>query len=232
MKRIIIGLFVVTLLLLCGCSRREQNVPTPEQNSENDFIENTEIKPTQPPASGTDLPLPEPLTEESAASLEDLRRLIMENDAVCGIAFVAYADPQQSLPENIVSRDLLTASGIDLKFPFVAEITADHCVNEVYSDIYCFVPAEVNSKVLIELLVHDAENGEWTSKVERELFYTDDGAPILLSSQSNGWGGSNIRITVTTPEGKTVSFRPALLSNYGTVNPCAEVYDFSLYDET
>ena len=227
MKRVLLILCVLCLLLLCACTSREQGTATTDPNIGKNPGKDSAATTTLPPASGTDLFLPETLTEEAQLSLDVLRSLLRENDALCGIAFIAHTDPQRSLPENIVVHNLFAESSLVAAFPFVAEITADRCVGEVFSDMYCLVPTDPDSSISIELLVRDNESGEWLNDVERELFSVNDGAPILLSSQSNGWGGSNVRITVSTSEGKTVSFQPALLSNTGTVNPCPGVFDFS-----
>lgn len=190
-------------------------------------------KPTDPPlpenpASGTDLLLPESLSAEAEASLSILRDKITAADCVCAVALMGHTSPEQPLEESIVSFSLLEEHDYAAEFPFMAEMTPAQCVNPAYSDLYCLVPGDNVSAVKIFRVAMD-DDGEPTDTVEAQLYESLGNDPVFLTSQSNGWGGSNILVEIRVEQGLEIAFHPAILANLGRLSPEDGVYDFSLY---
>ena len=110
----------------------------------------------------------------------------------------------------------------------MAEMTPAHCVNPAYSDLYCLVPGDDVNVVRVFRVAMD-DDGEPTDTVEAMLYESLGKEPIFLSSESNGWGGSNILVEICTEQGLEIAFHPAILANLGRMSPEESVYDFSLY---
>lgn len=240
MKRRILCVFCLLLLLLSACTiRKEAPVDSgdgpaasaPAQSKPGGWKTKTTDPPvTEVPASGTDLFVPETLSAEAAASLSLLRDEITAAHCVCAVALMGHASPEQPLEESIVSFSLLDEHDYAAAFPFMAEMTPAQCVNPAFSDLYCLVPGDNVSAVKVSRIAMD-DDGEPTDTVDALLYESLGKDPVFLSSQSNGWGGSNILVEIRTEQGREIAFHPAILANLGRLSPAEEVYDFSLYSD-
>ena len=238
MKRIILCALAAVLLCLCACSKRkapaEEGTDLPAETPAQTTPASGGKTPTgtqplpQGPASGTDLLIPEALSPEADASLSALRDAIDASDCVCALALLGHVSPELPLEESIVAFSLLEERDYALTYPFLAEITPSHCVNPAFSDLYCLVPRSSVRRVTVCQMEMD-DDGEQTDRTEAVLYENTDGAPVFLSSQSNGWGGSNIRVLLRTEDGTETALVPAILANLGTLAPQDGVYDFSIY---
>ena len=249
MKKIFYCTIVLTMLLsLCACTVRhtvEESAPDavqqtekteqkkPKEQKKKEKQKKDEPEEQTVPASGTDLLVFEPLSGDASASLTVLRAAINDAGDCCGIAFLGYVPPTCPLEEGIVSCGLLeeeNAPDLLSRYPFLCEIAGAHCVNPAFSELYCLVPAATDAKVRVTRQVMD-DSAEPTDEVAAVLYESDDGEPIFLSAESNGWGGSNVRVTVTDAQGRETSFIPAILCNLGTIAESDGVFDFSVYPD-
>ena len=250
MKRVIVYLSVLAMLLsFSACTvRHPEAAVEPDTGQQTEVTEQKKTKEQKKkekekkkdvsqketaPASGTDLLVFEPLSGEALSSLTALRASITEAGDCCGIAFLGYVPPTCPLEEGIVSCGLLDAENAPElleRYPFICEIAGAHCVNPAFSELYCLVPAAPDAKVRVTRQVMD-DSAEPTDEVAAVLYDSDDGAPIFLSAESNGWGGSNVRVTVTDAQGRETSFIPAILCNLGTIAESDGVFDFSVYPD-
>ena len=239
MKRQILCILCLLIVMLSACTvRREQSATDGSNDPAIGSPAHTKpvggkTKPTdsplpEVPVSGTDLLIPETMSAEATASLSLLRKEITSADCVCALALIGHASPEQPLEESIVSFSLLDEHDYAATFPFMAEMTPAQCVNPAYSDLYCLVPGDDVSVVRVSRVAMD-EDGEPTDTVEAMLYESLGKEPIFLSSQSNGWGGSNILVEIFTEQGREIAFHPAILANLGRMSPEESVYDFSLY---
>ena len=241
MKKLIL-ICTALMLILSGCTVRstqpaqppvqpeaspESAAPKPLFGGKKKTEKSSEPKAEEVPASGTDLYLPEPAGEAAAASLAALRNEIAAADAACGIALLGYVSPLLSLEEGIVTDGLLEEKGYGDAYAFLREMTPLQCVNPAFSELYCLVPGADTVHVTVSEMVMD-EYAEPTEEVSAVLYDRDGNDPVFLSADSNGWGGSNIRVCVTDGQGNECRFYATLLSNEGRFPETPGVWDFSI----
>lgn len=225
MRKMLFLLSAAALVFLSACTSRS---PAPTvQNTETPHVrtEPGQPEPTQP-ASGSDLLLPEPYSEDAQAALKRLTEEMSESGSVCALAFVDLVDPELSIAASVETYDLVSAGGCWELYPFLKEMTPAQCFAEGNSELYCLLTAEEGSLVTIEKA--EMEHGEPTDRTT-ELYRGSPEGPIFFTADSNGRGASNIRLTVKTPAGRELSFYPGLYSNLGTLGETEGVLDFSVY---
>lgn len=213
------------LIILCACTVRSPELPAQNTQTSNAYPSTDPRKPVQP-ASGSDLLLPEPYSEDAQAALKRLTEEMSESGSVCALAFVDLVDPELSIAASVETYDLVSAGGCWELYPFLKEMTPAQCFAEGNSELYCLLTAEEGSLVTIEKA--EMEHGEPTDRTT-ELYRGSPEGPIFFTADSNGRGASNIRLTVKTPAGRELSFYPGLYSNLGTLGETEGVLDFSVY---
>ena len=237
MKKLMIFLLAGTLALsCCSCTLREVPASEQTQTSENPAKSGKPAASTAQPtgekaekpavSSGSDLFVPEPWSREAADSLSRLRSRAAEAGACCAIALLGYMDSDMTVAAFLAEYDLLSENGSGDAYPFLREMTPLQCCAEGYTELYCLVPTEKGCLVVIgetELV-----EGEPTGPVT-EVYRSDSGDPVMFTADSNGWGGSCIDLTVTTPDGSTVHCNPGIYCNLGTLAIPDEILDFTVY---
>ena len=251
MKQTILGVLTAALLLsLCACGGQsaaspehtDKPEPAPGTTASSDPDSTAPVtaapeptpEPTPEPyypdvASPSDLYIPEMRSKSAETSLAELRKRMEGAGADCAIAYLGHANPGMSLAEFLGCYDLLQDSKIGEAFPFLKEMTPANCVAEVWSDLFCLVPVSTDVRVVIEQVEMD-EEAEPTDEVAAVLYDSSNGEPVFFTSESNGWGGSNVRVRITTADGSENDFWAAMWCNLGTVCEAERVLDFSIYD--
>lgn len=235
MKKFILCCMLALLLPLSACSVRNTPSAVPDSTGEEQQTspakkpgkkKDKKAVKEEVPASGTDLCIPEPLSEAAQASLDALRAEIRSSGNLCGMAFLGYVSPLMPLEESILTYGVFEELSWADQFPFLYEMTPEQCVNPAFSDLYCLVPGESVTKIRIVEMEMD-EFAEPTETESSELAVCDGTQPLLFSAESNGWGGSNLRVILTDSQGREAAFCPAILANLGTIAPCDGVLDFT-----
>lgn len=241
MKKIPLILILVFLLSsLCACSVRDRaeaenpadpSRPAAPSEKEERKQEKPGKKPskTDTPATGTDLLIPEPLSEAASAALAAVRTEAAANGDVCAIAFLGYADPERNIAESLAAENIFAGNPTCAAYPFLPELTPMNCHGEGFSELLCLVPAGEGYTLRLEEA--ELEAGEPTDRLT-ELWSGAFSEPILFTADSNGWGGSNLIVTVTDASGSALRFNPGLLANLGSMNPVERVLDFTVYPES
>jgi len=182
------------------------------------------------PASGTDLRIAEPLSDAASCALSDAQEKIAADGSFCGLIFLGYLPGGETLADSVVSSGLLDEQKITENYPFVPEITASRCAEQGFTELYCLVPGE-NTESIRAYCMRMNEDGEPSDEKIGELLSVDGNGPVLLSCDSNGWGQSNLLVTLTDTQGKEYSLCPAILANLGELAPAEGVSDLTQYPE-
>ena len=117
-------------------------------------------------------------------------------------------------------------------YSFVENIPAGQIAGTHMGELYCIVPFDENSTVVINRAVYD-ENGN--GSYENVIYRSESGEPVLLFCNNSGVDGDT-QVTVTDSDGNRVVWFPCLderlmLNCPYNADYDTYVYDFSQYQE-
>lgn len=204
------------VLSLCACGNGGPTTPPVQET------------PEAAPASSSDLSTPAPEEDVTDELLLSVRRWIRETDCVFGLAFIGYVDPNMSIAESIETCGVLEEREYSTHYPFMNGMEAEQYCSNGGSELYCLVPAGAGTGIRIEEA--EMEDGEPTDRLT-EVFRTETGKPLFFTLNSNGWGGSDVILTVRNADGKELRCNPGLYCNLGTLAIPDEVMDLTIYPE-
>lgn len=173
---------------------------------------------------------PEETTEPQIGDTEDpsltrLREEIAATGNLMGAAFLG------TLSEGgQEAYDALVADWLDA-YPFLAELDWGNAAVNSGMEVYCIVPRDPGSVVTVTEWIIDESNG-YQGEAGQPLCETNTGAPVLMMGNISDIL-PNLRVTVTTPDGQSLSYSPCLSLCDGTLDrgPDEGVYDFSIYTD-
>ena len=168
------------------------------------------------------------MSDAASASLAQARQIILDADAVFGLAFIGYTDPELSIPEAITAWELLEERDYPESFPFMKEMTPRQCAPGGGSELYCLVPFSEGDLVVIEQA--ETLEGEPVEPYT-EIYCSTSGEPVFFTADSNGWGGSDVIVTVKDVKGRELRCNPAMWSNLAMLVQTDGVADLTIYPD-
>ena len=216
MKRMICYILALVVLLAVCCvivvGRRQPTAPP----TETDGVTRPQRPSTvtspglESPASGTDMYIPEPLSEEALAALDGLYGELESQDCRFALAYLGTVHVGTPLAEYLESSGLpRSLAELGGAYRFLPEMTPAQCTEGGFPQLYCLVP-QTGCREL-HILAGD-----------RVLYQSESDAPVLFAADSDG-----VRVRITTPEGETLEF-PLTLQADGTLEPQPGIFDFTM----
>lgn len=191
------GMFWLTL-----CDKGEVSDTTPDSDTVND-VEN--------PSKNS-----EKNEEMEDASLTELRKVISDNDAELGIAYLGY----NSGGFDDIKKYLDEASIYEL-YPFAKDVDGDSFYSTENSELYLVVPAESTT---VEIYSGVLNEEEYQLEKNELVGKAENGKPFLL-----GCNVSEVIPNVILSVGD-FEYVPFISGMDGRLVPNDEVYDFSPYE--
>ena len=213
MKRIPVLPLLLTLLLAltaCGSAGEEPAPAEDPQTAETQTKDQAEA-----PADPAEDP-----------SLARLRTVIDATGNLVGAAFLGgLSEGGQAAYDELISAYYLDA------WPFLADLDWEQAAVASGMEVYCVVPRDRDSAVTVTEWVMD-EGNDFRGEAGQVLYESDAGDPVLLMGNVSDIL-PNLRVTVTAPDGQTLSWSPCLSLRDGTLDRSAVegVYDFSVYPD-
>ena len=167
-------------------------------------------------------PASQPLSGDEDASLTRLREEIGATGNLAGVAFLgALSEGGQEAYDELVR---------DLPYSFLTGLDWEKAVVASGMEVYCVVPRDPGSHVVVTEWIIDEDNIQ--GKAGRTLYESDTGEPVILMGNVSDIM-PNLRVTVTAPDGRSLSYSPCLSLRDGTLDRAAAegIYDFSRYYE-
>lgn len=215
MKKYVIILLSLVLVFFSSCSKRpdstienEAEVPGPATKSsvlQGKRDPSKEEKNAKIPATGSNLSVQEPLSEEARLSLDSLNLQISASGASCGIAYIGKNVSSSTVAECIEKNGILLESGYDADYPFMKEMTASQCAKGNFSDVFCLIP---NDTVISIVIYEIGKSGDRSL-----LFSSDTCEPLFFSSNCTETNNGNVQITIITDNGTPTEFSPCFDAN-------------------
>ena len=166
---------------------------------------------------------PQPLSDREDPSLTRLREEIDATGNLMGAAFLGTLSEggQDTYLELI--RDYMES------YPFLADLDWEDAAVTSGMEVYCVVPRDPDSRVTVSEWIIDESNG-YQGAPGQLLHEGAAGEPVLMMGNISDIM-PNLRVTVTAPDGQTLSYSPCLSLCDGTLDrgPDEGVYDFSVY---
>ena len=217
--------FVLVLLLLSGCGTEAgSNI---EQNSENPVSSETPSEETPSEETSSEIPEEKPLPKDlENPSYTALINELTYTGSYYAEAFIGYIEG----PMGTGYEEFYDERGYLEDYSFLADIPYERYVETDGSEMYCVVPKDLDTKVLVEEWIYE-ENGNW--KAGKVLYQSDSGEPIVITCNFHDYI-PNTRVTLEFSDGKKAVFVPDLdledtwLSLYNEEGVVG--YDFSIYD--
>lgn len=163
------------------------------------------------------------LPMEDDPSLAKLREEIDTTGNLMGVAFLG------GLSEGgQAAYDELVLNYLDA-YPFLAGLDWEKAAVASGMEVYCVVPRDVGSRVTVTEWIMDESNG-FRGEAGQVLYEGESGEPVILMGNYSDIL-PNLKVTVTTPDGETLSYSPCLSLCDGTLDRAATegIYDFSVY---
>lgn len=238
MKRKVLCTIMAAMMVLSACGSKAPEQPSESENKQTEIAdsetegnqagdtqsEGTQAEDTQKEASGEeDSQKADPTQTEAsgqkvAPDLAKLYNRIKSSGAAAGACYIGYNDPSLSDP---VANQLAASEAVQA-YPFMKNIARDHWVLEPGEDIYCIVPGENVTKVVVY------EYNVMDEKPERKVLYESDQCdPFILTANVSDIA-TNTLIELDTADGH-VEYAPSLsLKDGGLYVPESGVIDFSI----
>ena len=213
MKRIPVLPLLLTLLLAltaCGSTAEEPAPAEDPQTAETQTKDQAEA----------------PADQAEDPSLARLRTEIETTGNLVGAAFLGgLSEGGQAAYDELIAEYYLDA------WPFLADLDWEQAAVASGMEVYCVVPRDRDSAVTVTEWVMD-EGNDFRGEAGRVLYESDAGDPVLLMGNVSDIL-PNLRVTVTAPDGQTLSWSPCLSLRDGTLDRSAVegVYDFSVYPD-
>ncbi len=149
-------------------------------------------------------------TEEGQQSLFWLRDKIDVPDVMFGMAYLGYVGGlfDEGFEAGFPAWLWETNSAMLRKYPFIAEIDAEHILGGA-GHLYCIVPVDENATVAINRV-------EWnvatqSQEVTEVLYRSESGEPVLLFANLDGVAyEDDTQVIITDNNGNTCQWNPSL----------------------
>ena len=195
MKRLICYLLALAALLALCCvivlGRRQPAAPPTETDGVTQPQRPSTVTSPQPesPASGTDLYLPEPLSEEALTALEGLYGELQSQDCRLALAYLGTVPAGTPLAEYLERSGTLTElAKRGGAYRFLPEMTPAQCAEGGFTQLYCLVPQAGCGGLRVQA-------------GDKLLYQSESDTPVLFTADGDG-----VQVSVTTPEGETQVF--------------------------
>lgn len=208
---ILLALLLALALTACG----ETQVETAEAEV-TEAAENGEPETTQAPT----------VADTEDPSLTRLRGEIDATGNLMGAAFLGtLSEGGQEAYDELIRESYLDA------WPFLASLDWENAAVASGMEVYCVVPRDPGSVVTVTEWIIDESNG-YQGEAGQTLCETNTGAPVLMMGNVSDIM-PNLRVTVTAPDGQSLSYSPCLSLCDGSLDrgPDEGVYDFSVYTD-
>lgn len=253
-KQMLVLLMVLVFLLsLCGCAQALQMVMQPDESkvssdqipekqsgesdvsSEQPQSEKSGRPPEQTQSENADTqhnslvsdtqpaqPTANEFSEEAENSLYWLRDRMDFPQTMFGAAFLGYTEKTSEANPAMLE-----------KYPFIAEINADHTVRGTNAYLYCLVPLDENATVSVNLVQWPPESD---SEENLEVLYrSESGEPVLFFADCGDDAyayDSYIQVQIVDNAGNSCVWYPQL-DAMGHIVPClSESGDYLSFDFT
>lgn len=213
---LILSLLFILTLAACGESQDKvvDAVPSGEEAAEAVMEPEEAVLSEEEPAPA----------EAEAPSLSALREQIDTADCLLGVAYLGVLSEGGQQAYN----ELIQAHYLDA-YPFLAELDWEKAAINSGMEIYAVVPRDIGSHVVVSTWVLDDSN-EYQGEPGETLYESRTGEPVILMGNESDIM-PNLLVTVTTPDGATLSYSPSLSLRDGALerSTSPEIYDFSIY---
>ena len=216
MKQLICYILALVVLLAVCCvivlGRRQPAAPPAETDGVTQPQRPSTVTSPQPesPASGTDLYLPEPLSEEALAALEDIYGELQGQDCRFALAYLGTVPAGTPLAEYLEGSGTLTElAKLGGAYRFLPEMTPAQCAEGGFTRLYCLVPRAGCGGLRVQA-------------GDKLLYQSESDTPVLFTADGDG-----VRVSITAPEGETQEFSLTLQAD-GTLEPQPGILDFTI----
>ena len=149
-------------------------------------------------------------TEEGQQSLFWLRDKIDVPDVMFGMAYLGYVGGlfDEGFEAGFPAWLWETNSAMLRKYPFIAEIDAEHILGGA-GHLYCIVPVDENATVVINRVEWNAATQ--SQEVTEVLYRSESGEPVLLFANLDGVAyEDDTQVIITDNNGNTCQWNPSL----------------------
>lgn len=149
-------------------------------------------------------------TEEGQQSLFWLRDKIDVPDVMFGMAYLGYVGGlfDEGFEASFPAWLWETNSAMLRKYPFIAEIDAEHILGGA-GHLYCIVPVDENATVAINRVEWNAATQ--SQEVTEVLYRSESGEPVLLFANLDGVAyEDDTQVIITDNNGNTCQWNPSL----------------------
>lgn len=159
-------------------------------------------------------------------SFVEMTEYLAQNEYICGAAMIGHASgPKWEGSYFGLYGDL----GHLVEYPFIGKIPDERFLENEGEELYCIVPAKPGTAVTVcQWIVPDGSGQQGVTG--QVLYESDSGAPILLRGNVDP-SASNLQVTVTDPDGRSITFFPMTNPMDGTLllaELSSDVWDFTL----
>lgn len=240
------ALLMACLLLLAvvGCGKdepepkeEENQNPVTEQQKEplkpsgnklegkKEETEKPEEEPEEKPEEKPEEQKPEQPAVSEDPVLAELRREIVNNNALFGAAYLGYAE----LPGWHDVCVYVEANGYADKFPFLLSVMEDHAALQEGGEVYAIVPASKDVTLTVSEYIMD-DSDDYIPDRGADLVTVTDGMPLLLRGNISEIV-PNLRIIAQKKGSDAVlEYSPCLSGMDGSLVADVGIYDFTPYE--
>lgn len=158
-------------------------------------------------------------TEEGQQSLFWLRDKIDVPDVMFGMAYLGYVGGlfDEGFEAGFPAWLWETNSAMLRKYPFIAEIDAEHILGGA-GHLYCIVPVDENATVAINRVEWNAATQ--SQEITEVLYRSESGEPVLLFANLDGVAyEDDTQVIITDNNGNTCQWNPSL-DAMSILSPC------------
>ena len=222
-------LALILLLSLCACVQKTQTEPnesrtstdkvkmptkpnkkTPEKQPEEAPLQNDMRDRTSRDEASDTQPVQYGFSQEAETSLGWLRDRIDFPMTMFGAAYLGYVGGlfDEGFEAGFPAWLWETNSAMLRKYPFIAEIDAEHILGGA-GHLYCIVPVDENATVAINRVEWNAATQ--SQEVTEVLYRSESGEPVLLFANLDGVAyEDDTQVIITDNNGNTCQWNPSL----------------------
>ena len=163
------------------------------------------------------------------------RDTLLSKKSMCGVCYMYYSfDENENVKrDSAYYQKIFKSTGSLEKFPFLADIPDSQIVRTpMGNEIYLIIPADEKAHVEVYLLEMDEATFK-SSRAEKPLYTSDNGAPIVLQCNYSDLF-SDAEIVITDSTGQELKWSPFITLRDGRVynktDDEKEIFDFTEYD--
>ena len=244
-------LALVLLLSLCACAQKAQtesdeqkmsadkvdfptkaDKKTPEKQPEEAILQNDMSDRASRDEAVDTQSVQYAFSQEAEASLGWLRDRIDFPMTMFGAAYLGYVGGlfEEGFERGFAAWLWETNEAMLRKYPFIAEIDAEHIIGGV-GYLYCIVPVDENATLAINRVQWNAQTQQ--EEVTEVLYRSETGEPVLLFANLDGVAyEADTQVFITDNNGNTCEWYPSL-DAMSYLAPCiSEAGDYLSFDFT